>query len=61
MKEVIYKPWHQQGGYKPTGKACPSCATGSLVHGFIKCPDNLPGCCVAHYGYTCTNCGRVFQ
>ena len=39
---------------------CPSC--GSDIHrGGVSCPDGREGCCVAHYGYGCSSCMKVFE
>ena len=43
----------------PTEKSCPSCGN-SLVWTTVPCPNNKPGCAVAHYGYQCVQCRRCF-
>ena len=58
MKEIP-PPTLGQLGYTPTGAVCPKCK-GSLWFGFVPCPDGMPGCCVAHYGYRCEQCDRKF-
>jgi hypothetical protein len=55
LKEVKYPT------PKPnTDMRCPKCG-GALNHGSIACPDGRPGCLVLHYGYTCWECGAVWQ
>lgn len=60
IKEIPpYTP--EQQGYRPVeGQACPSCGN-RLYYGSVRCPDGLPGCCVAHFGYICWTCGKQFQ
>lgn len=39
---------------------CPDC--GSDIHnGGVSCPDGRSGCYVAHYGYGCSGCNKVFE
>lgn len=58
MKEVIY-PKPQEPAYD--ARLCPNCKEKKLVWGSISCPDGKPGCLVMHYGFTCDNCGKVYQ
>ena len=56
MKEIIYK----EREIKYLDEPCPSCKENKLTYGQIPCPDNIPGCCIYHQGYTCHNCNKRF-
>lgn len=59
MKEIpppSPSPFQQ---YQPSSAICPNCQT-SMLYGPVGCPDGRPGCCVAHYGYSCPNCHKQF-
>lgn len=57
LKEIVYP----KNEIQYSDKECPNCKEKKMSHGPISCPDGLPGCCVLHFGYTCYNCGKVFQ
>jgi len=44
---------------QPSGMLC--WCGGNLFYGTIPCPDGRSGCCVAHYGYICNKCGKIYQ
>lgn len=39
---------------------CLSC-NADIHRGGVSCPDGREGCCVAHYGYGCSECKKVFD
>lgn len=57
MKEIIYK----LPDIKYEDIECPSCKNKTLIYGPIECPDNIPDCCVMHFGYFCHTCNKTFQ
>jgi hypothetical protein len=59
LKEIMRPDPLAGPPYKPSTAVCPRC-NSPMVHGPVACPDNLPGCCVLHWGYTCTKCTRQF-
>lgn len=40
--------------------SCPDCSS-DIHRGCVSCPDGREGCCVAHYGYGCSGCLKVFE
>jgi uncharacterized protein with PIN domain len=44
----------------PSAGSCPKCG-GELHLNIISCPEGKLGCLVAHYGYVCDDCHRVFK
>jgi len=57
MKEIIYD---QKRYGELTESSCQVCG-GRLYHTNIPCPEQREGCMVAHYGYKCYDCGRIYQ
>lgn len=53
------RPQHQEDGLI-TEAPCPRCYR-RMTYGLVPCPDGKSGCCVAHYGYHCSACGRYFH
>lgn len=43
----------------PSGMLC--VCGGNLHKSSIPCPDGKPGCCVVHYGYICSKCGKIYK
>jgi len=39
---------------------CPKCG-GDIYTALVPCPDGRPGCCVAHYGPVCQQCGTQYR
>jgi len=39
---------------------CPECNC-DIHGGMVSCPDGKEGCCVAHHGYGCSGCKKVFE
>ena len=59
-KEIELKPratWRTESA--PEGK-CPNCGV-DIFRSLIPCPEGKVGCLVAHYGYRCDDCGKVYN
>lgn len=60
LREVVIPSPLWTAPFEESDRTCPRC-NGALVFGPIPCPDGRSGCCVNHLGFTCTECGRMFQ
>jgi hypothetical protein len=39
---------------------CPECGATMTLEP-VECPDGKQGCCVCHYGYRCSGCGKQWH
>ena len=45
---------------EPVVAGCPACGA-AMTFGSVECPNGRHGCCVCHYGYRCSGCGKQWQ
>lgn len=38
---------------------CPDCG-GGMEQSYVPCPDGNPRCLVLHYGWLCSQCGKLW-
>ena len=59
-KDVKFKEIKIEKQNKEYHDKCPKC-NGDLIYDLIPCPDGINGCLVAHYGYICNKCNKIFS